>query len=197
MSGRTMNMIAAWIGFPRRPPVPAMARAPSTATLIARTRTGTSTVTPRAWTWCGHPTNWPNMTRDRSDGWFLGTRRVLVILDLRHRTSRALSCQLRASGNRLTTQSRTVVREGRGSSMLRRRLWFVVLAAALASSGVLLAPAASASSPDSLTARAEPALTVGTVLGGLQNPWDMAFTPAGSILFTERTGPIRFRIVGG
>src|SRR6476660_1343847 len=137
------------------------------------------------------------MTRDRSDGWFLGTRRVLVILDLRHRTSRALSCQLRASGNRLTTQSRTVVREGRGSSMLRRRLWFVVLAAALASSGVLLAPAASASSPDSLTARAEPALTVGTVLGGLQNPWDMAFTPAGSILFTERTGPIKFRIVGG
>ena len=81
--------------------------------------------------------------------------------------------------------------------MLRRRLWFVVLAAALASSGVLLAPAASASSPDSLTAKAEPALTVGTVLGGLQNPWDMAFTPAGSILFTERTGPIKFRIVGG
>src|SRR5215475_3938585 len=39
--------------------------------------------------------------------------------------------------------------------------------------------------------RAEPAaLPVATVLGGLDHPWDMAFTPGGNLIFTERSGRI-------
>lgn len=37
-------------------------------------------------------------------------------------------------------------------------------------------------------------LTVTPVITGLERPWDLAFTPGGGILFTERTGNIRFRV---
>lgn len=40
-------------------------------------------------------------------------------------------------------------------------------------------------------------LQVTTVLSGLSNPWDLAFTPDGSMLFTERPGPIKIRTTGG
>jgi glucose/arabinose dehydrogenase len=39
-------------------------------------------------------------------------------------------------------------------------------------------------------------LTVIPVVSGLQRPWDLAFTPGRGILFTERTGAIRFRVAG-
>jgi aldose sugar dehydrogenase len=50
--------------------------------------------------------------------------------------------------------------------------------------------------PARLAAPSDPAptLTVSTVVGGLHHPWDLAFTPGGSMLFTERTGAIRYRI---
>lgn len=40
-------------------------------------------------------------------------------------------------------------------------------------------------------------LTVTVVASGLGRPWDMAFTPGGQILFTERAGPIRIRLSSG
>jgi glucose/arabinose dehydrogenase len=36
-------------------------------------------------------------------------------------------------------------------------------------------------------------LTVTTVVSGLDHPWDLAFTPGGSMVFTERSGPIKIR----
>jgi glucose/arabinose dehydrogenase len=45
--------------------------------------------------------------------------------------------------------------------------------------------------------RVEPAsLSVTTVVGGLDHPWDLAFTPGGSIVFTERVGRIDIRFSG-
>lgn len=41
-----------------------------------------------------------------------------------------------------------------------------------------------------------PSLSVSTVLGGIRRPWDIAFTPDGTMLFTERPGPIS-ALVGG
>jgi len=46
--------------------------------------------------------------------------------------------------------------------------------------------------------RTEPAsLTVTTVTSGIGRPWDLAFTPGGSMLFTERAGKIRIRLTSG
>lgn len=39
-------------------------------------------------------------------------------------------------------------------------------------------------------------LTVTTVLGGLDRPWDLAFTPGGNVVFTERVGRINI-LFGG
>jgi glucose/arabinose dehydrogenase len=47
-----------------------------------------------------------------------------------------------------------------------------------------------------LTSCAPPNLTVTTVLGGLDHPWDLGFTPDGTIIFTERSGDIS-AVVGG
>jgi glucose/arabinose dehydrogenase len=42
-----------------------------------------------------------------------------------------------------------------------------------------------------------PGLSVSTVLSGLHRPWDLAFTPGGGMLFTEKGGAIRFRHATG
>jgi aldose sugar dehydrogenase len=47
-----------------------------------------------------------------------------------------------------------------------------------------------------MAACAPPGLRVETVLGGLDHPWDLGFTPDGTILFTERPGPVS-ALVGG
>jgi glucose/arabinose dehydrogenase len=45
--------------------------------------------------------------------------------------------------------------------------------------------------------RVEPkSLTVTTLVDGLNHPWDLAFTPAGNIVFTERAGRIDIRFNG-
>jgi glucose/arabinose dehydrogenase len=45
--------------------------------------------------------------------------------------------------------------------------------------------------------RVEPSsLSVTTVVGGLDRPWDLAFTPGGNIVFTERVGRINIRFNG-
>jgi glucose/arabinose dehydrogenase len=69
--------------------------------------------------------------------------------------------------------------------MLRRPSRSALLVAAVLTGAALL-PACEAP-------RA-PTLTVSTVLSGLHRPWDLAFTPGGGMLFTERPGPIRFRV---
>src|SRR6478752_606750 len=40
-------------------------------------------------------------------------------------------------------------------------------------------------------------LKVTTVLSGIGRPWDIAFSPGGSMFFTERDGPIRIRTTSG
>ncbi|MCU1369412.1 MAG: putative secreted protein [Ilumatobacteraceae bacterium] len=46
--------------------------------------------------------------------------------------------------------------------------------------------------------RTEPSsLQVTTVLSGLGRPWDLAFSPGGSLFFTERAGKIRIRTTSG
>ena len=73
--------------------------------------------------------------------------------------------------------------------MVRRRAISCVLALSLAASAAVMtaAPAAAAPLP-------APTVAVSVVVGGLHNPWDLAFTPGGGMVFTERTGPIRFRV---
>jgi glucose/arabinose dehydrogenase len=44
--------------------------------------------------------------------------------------------------------------------------------------------------------RPQPPFTVSTVVAGLSNPWDIAFTPGGSMFFTERVGRINLRVSG-
>ncbi len=39
-------------------------------------------------------------------------------------------------------------------------------------------------------------ITVTTVIGGLANPWDIAFGPGGELFFTERAGRINV-LIGG
>ena len=67
--------------------------------------------------------------------------------------------------------------------MLRRRTPLVVTALAVALSGAA-----------GCVSRPGPTLAVSTVLAGLHRPWDLAFTPGGGMLFSERPGPIRFRV---
>ena len=80
--------------------------------------------------------------------------------------------------------------------MVRRRTVSAFLTLSLAASSVGLTtvrPVGPSPSGRPPTAAA-PALTVSTVIGGLHPPWDLAFTPDGGMLFTERPGPIKFRI---
>jgi glucose/arabinose dehydrogenase len=42
-----------------------------------------------------------------------------------------------------------------------------------------------------------PTISVTTVVGGLANPWDLAFTPDGTMLFTERAGRLSARLTDG
>jgi len=42
-----------------------------------------------------------------------------------------------------------------------------------------------------------PTLTVTTLISGLSIPWDLDFTPDGTMLFTERAGGIKVRLAGG
>lgn len=44
--------------------------------------------------------------------------------------------------------------------------------------------------------RAQPAFTVTTVIGGLDHPWDIAFTPGKNLFFTERSGRINLIYYG-
>ncbi len=42
-----------------------------------------------------------------------------------------------------------------------------------------------------------PTLTVTTLISGLSIPWDLGFTPDGTMLFTERAGVIKVRLANG
>jgi glucose/arabinose dehydrogenase len=53
---------------------------------------------------------------------------------------------------------------------------------------VALAVASACAAPKSLA--------VTTVVSGLANPWDVAFTPDGTMLFTQRPGPVNARVGG-
>jgi glucose/arabinose dehydrogenase len=47
------------------------------------------------------------------------------------------------------------------------------------------------------TAAGTPTLARTVLLGGLQNPWDMAFTPDGAMLYTERSRGLSVRLANG
>src|SRR5262245_16459832 len=61
--------------------------------------------------------------------------------------------------------------------------------AALLALGIFLGSGAAACRP-------EPTITVQTVIGGLANPWDLAFGPSGEMYFTERAGRINVLVSG-
>jgi glucose/arabinose dehydrogenase len=73
-----------------------------------------------------------------------------------------------------------------------RRPLLIALALAVALSGASVTTAGGA--PRRAAPGPAPTLVVSTVLSGLHRPWDLAFTPGGGMLFTERAGPIKFRI---
>jgi len=50
--------------------------------------------------------------------------------------------------------------------------------------------------PTTPAAPGTPTLTVQTVLGGLTNPWEIAFAPDGTMFFTERSGQIDVMVNG-
>jgi glucose/arabinose dehydrogenase len=70
-----------------------------------------------------------------------------------------------------------------------------VIATALAVALVLSGTTVSGSAPSAVPPA--PSLSVSTVLSGLHRPWDLAFTPGGGMLFTEKGGAIRFRHATG
>jgi glucose/arabinose dehydrogenase len=75
-----------------------------------------------------------------------------------------------------------------------RSLTALVVASALLLSGTTVAagaPVVPAATPPA------PSLFVSTVLSGLHRPWDLAFTPGGGMVFTEKGGAIRFRHARG
>jgi len=69
--------------------------------------------------------------------------------------------------------------------MQPRRRRFVALVAALLLAATTLGSCVPA-----------PPLTVTVVLSGLHRPWDLAFTPGGGMVFTEKAGAIRIRMPG-
>jgi glucose/arabinose dehydrogenase len=76
----------------------------------------------------------------------------------------------------------------------------VALAASLAPS--FAAPTAASAGPAAPTAPLQaspttPRLVVTPVVSGLSNPWDVAFTPDGTMLWTERRGRIGIRLPNG
>ncbi|MEA3078469.1 MAG: aldose sugar dehydrogenase, partial [Actinomycetota bacterium] len=54
-----------------------------------------------------------------------------------------------------------------------------------------------AGSPQEQAAPADPTIQVATVVGGLDHPWDIGFTPDGTMLFTERSGKLKARLTDG
>jgi glucose/arabinose dehydrogenase len=57
-------------------------------------------------------------------------------------------------------------------------------------------PGPTTTGPTTTTTRPPGPARITTVIGGLANPWDIAFTPSGSMLFTERAGTINV-LAGG
>ena len=62
--------------------------------------------------------------------------------------------------------------------------------------GIVLLALAAIVAGSAASCRPQPPFTVSTVISGLSNPWDMAFTPGGSLFFTERVGRINLRTSG-
>ena len=69
-----------------------------------------------------------------------------------------------------------------------RPLVVTVLVVALAVGSTTMAGSSPVAAPGPA-----PSLSVSTVLSGIHRPWDLAFTPGGGMLFTEKCGAIRFR----
>jgi glucose/arabinose dehydrogenase len=87
------------------------------------------------------------------------------------------------------------MRRRRPSTARRPRRLALALTVALTA----LAPGSGSAAPMAPGAPAAigdpaPTIAVSTVLSGLHRPWDLAFTPGGGMLFSERPGPVRFRI---
>ncbi|HEY0359830.1 MAG TPA: PQQ-dependent sugar dehydrogenase [Mycobacteriales bacterium] len=62
---------------------------------------------------------------------------------------------------------------------------------------VLVGATSALTAAPSATAATTPTVTVTTVVSGLSHPWDVAFTPSGTMLFTQRAGGIGYRTPGG
>ncbi|MGI9604639.1 MAG: PQQ-dependent sugar dehydrogenase [Acidimicrobiales bacterium] len=71
---------------------------------------------------------------------------------------------------------------------------FLVLLAALLSAVLTVSNPAPAAAIDGVIS---PSLRIRTVANGLSLPWDLGFTPDGTMLFTERPGRLNVRLVDG
>lgn len=94
-----------------------------------------------------------------------------------------------------------------GTRSLRRLASAASVAAALVASAVVAVPGAAAAPtgaqtatsdrPAEAAAAARPALTVTPVVTGLDIPWDVAFTPDRTMLYTQRAGKLVARLPDG
>jgi glucose/arabinose dehydrogenase len=73
---------------------------------------------------------------------------------------------------------------------------FVVPSTTLVLLSLLAATLPAAATGRTTEPRAVPSLTVTSVVSGLNKPWDIAFTPDGTMLFTEKIGTINARAGG-
>lgn len=71
-----------------------------------------------------------------------------------------------------------------------------IIAGHLLTAGVAVVAATRPASP-SMTSAEAPKLTRAVVMTGLQNPWDIAFTPDGVMLFTEKCRGVSARLADG
>ncbi len=78
-----------------------------------------------------------------------------------------------------------------------RRTILVAAALAIALSEVAITTAGGSTTRPAGVPGPAPSLSVSTVLSGIHQPWDLAFTPGGGMLFSEKGGAIRFRHATG
>jgi aldose sugar dehydrogenase len=85
---------------------------------------------------------------------------------------------------------RTITRRAAIAASILCSAWITALAGCNSGGGRGMAPSPVASS-------GSPTLTVSAFLSNLENPWDMAFTPDGALLFTERCRGLSVRRADG
>jgi glucose/arabinose dehydrogenase len=82
-------------------------------------------------------------------------------------------------------------RARRATPLLAAALALAACSSSPSARGASDVPTVSAATSGATSGTAAPALDVQTVVGGLQNPWDLGFLPDGGVLVTERPGRVQ------